>query len=315
MAEDSVQLAQAIAPVVDACLEVLSHTPAALVTDIDGTISAIAPTPFEAIVDPVALDALAQLARRLAVVAVISGRAPGDGAKMVGLPELIYVGNHGLERIVRGSPWTHPAAEAAREAIAAALAEIEAEVREQVEAPWLLVENKGVTGTVHYRLAPDHDLAAAMLAPLAEVAAERYGLHVSPGRMIVELRPAVAVNKGTAIRELASDLGLRGLVFFGDDITDVDGFRALRALREEDAAATLSVGVLGPDSAATIVAETDLRVDGVPACAATLLAIAARLSLQQPTEATGIGGLTDVILERDMASGDVPDGAYQGDDR
>lgn len=313
MAEDRVQLAQAIAPVVDACLEVLSQNPGALITDIDGTISAIAPTPFEAIVDPVALDALAQLAERLAVVAVISGRAPGDGAKMVGLPGLIYVGNHGLERIVRGSPWTHPAAEAAREAIAAALAEIEAEVREQDEAPWLLVENKGVTGTVHYRLAPDHAAAAAILEPVVAVAAERYGLHVSPGRMIIELRPAVAINKGTAIRELATDLKLRGMVFFGDDITDIDGFRALRALREEGTATTLSVGVLGPETATAIAAESDLQVEGVTACAATLLAIASRLAPLQPTEAVGIGEMAEAILERDKAPGELPDGTHQGD--
>jgi trehalose 6-phosphate phosphatase len=315
MADERVQLAHAIAPVVDACVEVLSQTPAALVTDIDGTISAIAPTPFEAVVDPVALDALAQLTERLAVVAVISGRAPGDGARMVGLPDLIYVGNHGLERIVRGLPWTHPAADAAREAIAAALAEIEAEVRTQDEAPWLLVENKGVTGTVHYRLAPDHAVAAAMLEPVAAVAAERYGLHVSPGRMIVELRPAVAINKGTAIRDLATELALRGMVFLGDDITDIDGFRALRALREERAAATLSVGVLGPESAAVIAAESDFHVDGVTACAATLLAIASRLAPRQPREAVGIGELAGAILERDTAPGDLPDGTYQGDGR
>lgn len=196
---------------------------------------------------------------------------------MVGLPGLIYVGNHGMERIVRGTPWTHPAAEAARAAIAAALAEIEAEVRAQGEAPWLLVENKGVTGTVHYRLAPDPAAAAAMLEPLARVAAERYGLRVSPGRMIVELRPALGVNKGTAIRELVDELGLRGVVFFGDDVTDVDGFRALRALREERPVLTLNIAVLGPETPEVVAEAADLAVAGVPACAATLADIAARL--------------------------------------
>ena len=64
-------------------------------------------------VDPGAKAALALLAERLAAVAVVFGRAPQDGAAMVGLPELIYVGNHGLERIARGTPWTHPVAAAA----------------------------------------------------------------------------------------------------------------------------------------------------------------------------------------------------------
>jgi trehalose 6-phosphate phosphatase len=275
MADDG--LPPEIATVVDACLAVLARTPSALITDIDGTISAIAPTPFQAVVEPVALEALERLAPLLTAVAVVSGRAPDVGATMVGVPGLIYIGNHGLERIDRGATWTHQAAEAARPGIVAALAEIEAEVRAEDEAPWLLIENKGVTATVHYRLAPDPVAAARLLEPLARVAAERFGLRVVPGRMIVELRPGVAVNKGTAIVDLARDLGLRGIVFFGDDITDVDGFRALRELRDTGVAATLRVGVLGPETPAAVVEETDVTVASVAACAVTLLAIAARL--------------------------------------
>ncbi len=263
--------------VVDAAVRVLLQSPSALVTDIDGTISAIAPTPFEALVDPIALAALNRLSEQLAVVAVVSGRAPGGAAEMVGLPGLIYIGNHGMERIVQGVPWTHPAAAAARLSIAEALAEIEAGVREQDPAPWLLVENKGVTGTVHYRLAEDPEMAAALLEPLALVAAARHGLRVSPGRMIVELRPALAVNKGTAIVDLATELGLRGVVFFGDDVTDVDGFVALRALRDDGMAATLCVAVLGSETPPAVIAASDMTVTSVYACAATLLAIAARL--------------------------------------
>jgi trehalose 6-phosphate phosphatase len=96
--------------------------------------------------------------------------------------------------------------------------------------------------------------------------------------MIFELRPQLAVNKGTAIRDLAADFGLRGIVFFGDDVTDVDAFRALRELREAGEAATLRVGVLGPETATIVRDESDLEVQGVSACAATLLALAARFA-------------------------------------
>jgi trehalose 6-phosphate phosphatase len=264
--------------VVAACMEVLRQAPSAVVTDIDGTVSAIAPTPAEAMVDPGAKAALALLAERLTAVAVVSGRAPRDGVAMVGLPELIYVGNHGLERIARGTPWTHPVAAEAQPAIAAALAEIEIAARAAADVPWLLIENKGVTGTVHYRLAPDQIAAAALLEPLARAAADRHGLRLTSGRMIFEVRPALAVNKGTAIRELAQDLDLRGIVFFGDDVTDVDAFRALRELRDAGEAATLRVGVLGPDTSPAVLAEIDMSVVGVPACAATLIALAARLA-------------------------------------
>jgi trehalose 6-phosphate phosphatase len=261
-----------------ACWSILLQAPAAVVTDIDGTISAIAPTPAEAVVDPGAKAALGLLARRLPAVAVVSGRAPQDGAAMVGLPDLIYVGNHGLERIVRREPWTHPVAAAARPAVAAALSEIEAAARGAADVPWLLVENKGVTGTIHYRLAPDPTMAVRFLEPLAHAAADRHGLRLTFGRMIFELRPALAVDKGTAIRDLVTDFGLRGIVFFGDDVTDVDAFRALRDLREAGVAATLRVGVLGPETAAAVRNESDVKVQGVPACAATLLALAARFA-------------------------------------
>ncbi len=262
-----------------AALTTLRQTPAAVVTDIDGTISSIAPTPAEAMVDPGAQAALSLLRERLAAVAVVSGRAPQDGAAMVGLPELTYVGNHGLERIAAGEPWTHPVAAAAQPAIAAALAEIETAARAATDVPWLIVENKGVTGTVHYRLAPDPVAAVALLEPLAREATDRHGLRLTLGRMILEVRPPLAVNKGTAIRDLARDLGLRGIVFFGDDVTDVDAFRALREMREAGEAATLRVGVIGPETSPAVLAEIDLSVKGVPACAATLLALAARLPL------------------------------------
>jgi len=271
-------LAPDVDTVVAACVRVLEQPPSAVVTDIDGTISGIALTPAEAMVDPGAKAALGLLMERLATVAVVSGRSPQDGAAMVGIPELTYVGNHGLERIVRGTPWTHPVAAAAQPAIAAALEEIETAARAAADVPWLLVENKGVTGTVHYRLAPDPNAAATLLEPLVRAAAERHGLRPTLGRMIFEVRPALAVNKGTAIRELARDLGLKGIVFFGDDVTDVDAFRALRELREAGEAATLRVGVLGPETSPLVLAEIDLSVNGVAACAATLLALAARLA-------------------------------------
>ena len=256
-------LAPDVEAAVVACLEILRQTPAAVVTDIDGTISAIAPTPAEAMVDPGAHAALALLRERLAAVAVVSGRAPQDGAAMVGLPELTYVGNHGLERIVAGVPWTHPVAAAMQPAIAAALAEIESAARAAADVPWLIVENKGVTGTIHYRLAPDPVAAVALLEPLARAATGRHDLRLTLGRMILEIRPLLAVNKGTAIRELAHDLGLRGIVFFGDDVTDVDAFRGLEELVEMGRLGTaLRVGVRSEEGPAELELQADAMVEG-----------------------------------------------------
>ncbi len=256
------------------CLATLRHAPAGLVTDIDGTVSAIAATPTEARVDERAWRALQRLASHLAVVSVISGRAAVDGEAMVGLPEMIYIGNHGMERLHRGTRWAHPGALASQAGITAALAEIAVTAARQGDDDGMIVENKGLSGTIHYRLAADQDAARSALLPLAVAAANRHGLVVTEGRLIVEIRPSIVVNKGTALVDLVSEYRLQGIIFLGDDLTDVDAFVALRSLRDDDALDTLRVGVLGAETHPRVGEEIDVAVPGVAACAALLEAIA-----------------------------------------
>jgi trehalose 6-phosphate phosphatase len=265
---------------VERCLATLRRAPAGLVTDIDGTISAIAPTPAEAVVEETARRALRRLAERLALVAVMSGRAAAVGAAMVEVPELIYVGNHGMERSHRGAAWTHPGAAAGAGALAAALAEVASAAQEIGRDEGVIVEDKGLSGTVHYRLAPDPEAARAFLLPLAVAAANRHGLVVTEGRLIVELRPNVVVNKGTAVVDLVAEHRLRGIVFLGDDLTDVDAFVALRTLREAGEVAALRVGVLGAETPPRVREEIDVAVRGVPACVALLAAVAEGLAAE-----------------------------------
>lgn len=260
--------------VVARVLETLRRAPAGLVTDIDGTISAIAATPEEATVEPAAREALRRLASRLALVGVVSGRAAAAGRAMVGLDEIAYVGNHGMERLHRGTTWAHPGAAAGAGGLTAALAEVEAGARSAGADAGLLIENKGLSGTVHYRLAADPAAARATLLPLAVAAAARHGLVVTEGRLIAELRPNVVVNKGTALVDLVAEHRLRGVVFLGDDLTDVDGFVALRTLREAGEVATLRVGVLAAETPPRVREEIDVAVPGVAACAALLGAVA-----------------------------------------
>jgi len=256
------------------CLRVLRHSPGGLVTDIDGTISPIAATPAEAIVPTAARHALARLTRRLAFVGIVTGRSATVGETMVAVPGLTYVGNHGMERRRDGVDWVHSGALAAADAVRAALDEIAAGANAAGVADGLVVEDKRLSGSVHYRLAPDPERARATLLPLSAAAAQRRGLVITEGRLIIEVRPNIVVNKGTAIVDLVAEHNLRGVVFLGDDLTDVDGFRALRTLRETGAVATLRVGVLAAETQPPVLAETDVTVDGVPACVALLAAIA-----------------------------------------
>ena len=84
---------------------VLTRRPCGLVFDIDGTLSLIAPTPDEARIYPGVLSLLEQ-AQKYAHIAILTGRAIDDGAAMINLDGLTYVGTHGLEWS-EGLPWLH----------------------------------------------------------------------------------------------------------------------------------------------------------------------------------------------------------------
>ncbi len=269
---------QPLAPphLVDRCLEILRTKPAGLISDIDGTLSLIAATPEAATVSDEIRDDLLRLTHHLDIVGIVSGRSAPVAATMINLPELVYVGNHGMESLHRDEIWQNPGAAAAISAIAAAMAEVEAAI-DSDETAWLLLENKGVSASIHYRLAPDPVAAQAMLLPIITAAAQRHGLIVTEGRLIFEFRPNVAINKGTAIKDLVSQHQLQGLLFLGDDLTDVDAFLALQDLRDSGAIEGLAVGVLGAESHPRVRDTMDIGIPGVPAAAALIHALAEAL--------------------------------------
>jgi trehalose 6-phosphate phosphatase len=133
--------------------------------------------------------------------------------------------------------------------------------------PGLLVERKGdVAVTVHWRDQPERGPDAARWA--AE-AAPRLGLEAPMrGRMAVELRPPVPVDKGTVVVDLAR--GMRAAAFAGDDAGDLPAFTALRAMAADGALVHgVSIGVTAEESPAEVHA-ADVVVEG-PAGLASLL--------------------------------------------
>jgi trehalose 6-phosphate phosphatase len=262
--------------VLERCLDVLRAEPAGLLTDIDGTISEIAATPDEAVVVQPARDALFRLNRQLALVGVVTGRSAASGEALVKVPGLAYVGNHGLERTRGGSVWRNPHAVDGEDAVRTALIEIGELAREAGLADGVVVEDKRLSGSVHYRLTPDPEAARDVLLPAALAAAARHGLRVTEGRLVIELRPLVQVNKGTATSELVDENGLRGLVFLGDDLTDVDAFLAVRRLRDAGRIQGVVVGVLAEETLPAVLDASDVTVPNVGACVALLCALADR---------------------------------------
>jgi trehalose 6-phosphate phosphatase len=239
---------------------VLAHAPAGLMLDIDGTISPIAPTPGAAVVPEPIKALLRRLAERLPLVAAVSGRAAADALRMVGVAEMVYVGNHGFEMYRHGR--VEPLPEAAR--FQGTIAEVLRIARAELPLPGLLFEDKGLTASVHYRLAEDPETAGARAGAVLERLTAEHGLRLTPGRMVWEIRPPLQANKGTAVRWLVGAYGLDGAIFCGDDRTDVDAFRELGALRAERGLATLNVGVMAAETPSDVRMGADLLVDGVP---------------------------------------------------
>ena len=265
-----------VTPVEDAAARlyrVLSHEPASLFSDFDGTLSPMAPTPDGASLAPGVRDVLKALARRIELVGIVTGRAVNDARERVGVPELLYVGNHGLEWAERGVHVDHPVGIAAADSISTALHQIGAEIGSTLGLGGLVFEDKRLSGSIHYRLSEDPVTMGVALGAITERVANAHGLHVASGKMVYELRPTASVSKGTALREIVLQRNLRSAVFLGDDVTDVDGFRALRALREGEGLPTLAVGVLTPDTAPSVIAESDLLLDGVDDVVRTLNAL------------------------------------------
>jgi trehalose 6-phosphate phosphatase len=179
----------------------------ALILDVDGTLSPIAPRPELAVVPEQTRAELRRLASRYELVACLSGRAGADARRLVGVDGIEYVGNHGLE--------LHPQAET--------LAGEMARFRASVALP---VEDKGVTLAYHYREARDEEEARAELGLVAE-RARAAGLDARWGRKVLEVRPRVEADKGTAVRALLAHSGATRALYAGDDTTDMDAFRGL----------------------------------------------------------------------------------------
>ncbi len=228
-----------------------------MLTDFDGTLAPIVDDPERAVPLPGAVELLGRLAARYRRVGVVSGRsvrylqrrlrvAGDDGAD-----RLVLSGLYGLERVEGGRLVVRPGAEPW-------LPVVEDAVREAEEAApdGVYVERKGLTVSFHARRAPQH---LAWIEAHAAAVAARTGLLAVPGRMLVELRPPVDVDKGTVVTELAA--GLTAVCFAGDDVGDLPAFAALGRLRAVGVT-TLAVAARSSESPTALLDAADLVVDG-----------------------------------------------------
>lgn len=241
---------------------VLSQKPLGLVFDIDGTLSPIAPTSEEARLYP-GIVPLLERARKHAHVAIMTGRAIEDGAAMVNVDGLTYIGTHGLEWS-DGLPTLHPA-----EILPEALAYIEPGkylldlVEQHLPAlPGVIVQRKRFGGSIHYRLSPDPEYTRQKIWSILEEPASQTNMSLSEGKRVVEVRVPLKVDKGQALRRFVQRFDLHGVTFAGDDRTDLDAVLEIARLRQEGIAA-LAIVVQYPDTLPEMLANADIVVQGV----------------------------------------------------
>lgn len=203
--------------------------PLVVMLDVDGTLAPLVSRPEDAVVPADTRRALSALAGAPNVfVALVSGRAAADAHRLVGVPGVWTIGNHGCEVVdPSGTRTIDPLTEPFREDMAKAVRDI-SELATLV--PGVIVEDKRWSVSVHYRLAAPHSVVRVRSA--VEAAAAAHGLRIFGGKQMFDLRAPVDVDKGTAVLRLADELGALGaegsLFFAGDDVTDEDAFRALR---------------------------------------------------------------------------------------
>lgn len=246
----------------------------AVLLDIDGTLAPITAHASGARVPDTTRETLARLVERFALVACVSGRQAIQARRIVGLDGLTYVGNHGAESL-------EPGAEAAEMLpdVAAWAPRVRAfAVRElsrhaDAEAAGVWIEDKGPIQALHWREAADPDAAERIVAAISTEAVED-GLALHHGRKVLELRPPLPFDKGSAIERLLAGRSLAAALYAGDDHTDVDAFRGLRALRDQGMIGrAVCVAVRDAETPDVVADAADAVVDGTEGLRALLEAV------------------------------------------
>jgi trehalose-phosphatase len=199
--------------------------PLILMLDFDGTLSPIALSPDRAKISGDAKTYLKKLARKI-TVAIISGRSLSDLKKKVGLKNIIYAGNHGLEWEIGGKISLAP--------VPRLFINVRPNIHDQLvnlsrNFKGAFVENKDIALALHYRLVNNRSQsrlkkqAASILKPYAKI------LNIINGRKVIDILPKIKGPKGRFALELIKSFEINPeVIYVGDDETDEDAFKALR---------------------------------------------------------------------------------------
>jgi trehalose 6-phosphate phosphatase len=230
--------------------------------DFDGVLSPVEVDPDAAQPVPEVLGVLEQLAAVVSRVAIVSARPISFlRSRFASLAHVDLYGLYGLEVLHEGEVVTEPAALPWVPAMAELAERARAALPEAI-----LVEYKRLSVALHYRTAPH---LAEQVSGWAHEQAEHLGLKIQGGRMVVELKPPVDQDKGMVITEAVRGTGCAW--YFGDDMSDIKAFDALRAREAVDPAFFgMCVAVANPETGAEVSSAADLTLASPEAVAAFL---------------------------------------------
>jgi trehalose 6-phosphate phosphatase len=238
----------------------------AVLLDIDGTLAPIVRHAADAHVPESTRTLLIEIAKRYRLVGCVSGRRAAIARQIVAIGSIAYVGSHGGELLRPGAtrPELDPdlAAWSGRVRAFAARAYTPEHQRQRVRS-----EDKGAIVAFHWRGAPDEQMASDLVRQIAE-SAQREGFVTHWGRKVLEVRPPVAFDKGLGVTGLLASARDHGssismALYVGDDTTDLDAYRGLRALVGSGALErALCVAVSSEETPPELLEQADLTIEG-----------------------------------------------------
>jgi trehalose 6-phosphate phosphatase len=217
---------------------------AAIVLDFDGTLAPIVRRPELAVPAEGIAAELVRLVGTFALVAVVTGRPEAEIRSRLDVQGVRVEGLYGL----RAPDLDEPILAAVETAAAG------------VPGAW--VERKGMSVAVHVRETADPDAAQAALRPALTAICAAHGLEIAYGKRVLELVPAGRPRKGEAVERLVRESEVEAAMFAGDDLADLEAFRALDRLADEGIR-TVKVAVVGPETPPELAAVADATVEGV----------------------------------------------------
>ena len=235
--------------------------------DFDGTLAPIVEDPAEAHIHPDAGQVLTDLAAQVRAVAVVTGRPARQVLALGGLDEVGNgIGESGRELFVLGQygneRWTSTDRRVISPKPPRGLATFTSELPRllrRADAADAHIEEKGLAVAVHTRRLDDPQAAYERLLPVLTDAAQSHDLDVEPGRAVIEVR-AHGMHKGAALHRLVGELGAGAVAFCGDDLGDVEAFKAVEELRGDGLPGLLVCSASQEQSA--LADRADLVVDG-----------------------------------------------------